>query len=110
MTKLIAFDGDHTLWTPLDGLCLSDRTLADAYGRSDYAYLPTDDPYVAALEDGPRFRLRPEVPEVLEALRAAGVLAGVISYNHEGNVRSILEAFGILPLFDYVVGEWHTNK
>jgi predicted phosphatase len=37
-------------------------------------------------------------------------LVGVISYNHEGNVRRILHAFGVLPLIDYIVAEWHTGK
>jgi predicted phosphatase len=54
--------------------------------------------------------LRPEAREIIEALRAQGVLVGVISYNHEGNVRRILEAFGLLDLINYIVAEWHTGK
>jgi predicted phosphatase len=61
-------------------------------------------------DDGPHFALRPEARGVMETLHAHGILVGVISYNHEGNVRRILEAFGILPLVNYVVGEWHTGK
>src|SRR4051794_12469497 len=110
MTRLVAFDGDHTLWTPLDGICLSDRTPTDTEGNPDYTFAPTGDPDVVQREDGPRFQLRPEVRGVLPALRSAGVLAGVVSYNHDGNVRRILDAFGILSLFDYIAGEWHTNK
>jgi predicted phosphatase len=34
----------------------------------------------------------------------------VVSYNHDGNIRRALDAFGITDLIDYVVAEWHTNK
>ena len=54
--------------------------------------------------------MRPETFSVVETLRSWGVLIGVISYNHAGNIESILEAFGLRPLVDYVVAEWHTGK
>jgi magnesium-dependent phosphatase-1 len=107
--KLVAFDGDDTLWTPLS-LNLSDRTPTDAIGWPHFQYKPTEDPLVVRRDDGPLFALRPEARQVMEALRAHGVLVGVISYNHEGNVRRILDAFGLLPLIDYIVGEWHSDK
>lgn len=110
MTKLIAFDGDYTLWTPLDGVCLSDRTPYDVDGWPHFSFSPTGDPLVVEREDGVRFQLRAEAREVLATLRDSGVLTGVVSYNHEGNVKRILEAFGIRAMFDYVVGEWHTHK
>jgi predicted phosphatase len=47
---------------------------------------------------------------VVDALRERGILVGVISYNHIGNVRRILEAFGLLDRIDYIVAEWHSNK
>jgi predicted phosphatase len=35
---------------------------------------------------------------------------GIISYNHEPNVRRILDTFGLLDVIDYIVAEWHTGK
>jgi magnesium-dependent phosphatase-1 len=108
---LIAFDGDETLWTPLSVVNLSDRTPTDNVGRPDFVFKPTpQNPLIAERDDGALFALRPEARSVMEALRKRGVLVGVISYNHEGNVRRILEAFGILSLVDYVVAQWHSDK
>ena len=108
--KLVAFDGDDTLWKPLSGVNLSDRTPTDDEGWPHFTYKPLDDPLIAQREDGALFALRPEAREVLEKLRARDVLVGVISYNHEGNIRRILESFGVLDMVDYIVAEWHTNK
>jgi len=109
--KLIAFDGDDTLWTPLSVVNLSDRTPTDAVGWPHFSFKPSStDPLIVERDDGALFALRPEARSVMEALRAAGVLVGVISYNHEANVRRVLDAFGILPLVDYIVAEWHSNK
>lgn len=109
--KLIVFDGDDTLWVPLSGLFLSDRTPTDSVGMSDFTFaLSQQDSNVAVRDDGARFALRSEAREVLAALKGRRALIGVVSYNHEGNVRRVLEAFGLLTLFDYVVAEWHTNK
>jgi len=109
--KLIAFDGDETLWTPLSVVNLSDRTPTDTVGRPDFAFKPTpQNPLIAERDDGALFALRPEAQGVMELLRERGVLVGVISYNHEGNIRRILEAFRILPLVDYIVGEWNAEK
>jgi magnesium-dependent phosphatase-1 len=109
--KLVAFDGDHTLWEPLSGVNLSDRTPTDEEGWPYFTYRPVDgDPTLVQRDDGALFRLRPEAPEVLAALKARNVLTGVLSYNHEGNVRRILAAFGLSDMVDYVVAEWHTNK
>jgi magnesium-dependent phosphatase-1 len=108
---LIAFDGDETLWTPLSVVNLSDRTPTDMVGWPDYSFKATPhNPLIVERDDGALFALRPEARGVMEALRARGVLVGVISYNYEGNVRRILEAFGILTLVDYIVGEWHSDK
>ena len=112
MYKLIAFDGDDTLWTPA-GLNLSDRTMDDAIGWPDFTYERIEeaaDALRVRRDDRALFTLRPEAPLVLKTLKGQGVLTGVISYNHEGNVRRILEAFGVMPLIDYVVAEWHTGK
>ena len=109
--RLVAFDGDHTLWTPLDGVCLSDRTPTDATGWPHFTYKPISAaPLIVERDDGARFALRAEARSVFEELRRRGMLVGVISYNHEANVRAILQAFGLYDLVDYVVAEWHTNK
>ncbi len=95
------------------GLNLSDRTPTDAAGWPDFTYEPVannEDALLVRRDDGALFTLRPEVPDVLRTLKDRGVLTGVISYNHEGNVRRILEAFGAMPLMDYLVGEWHSDK
>ena len=109
--KLLALDGDNTLWEPLDHLNVSDRTPTDAVGWPHFTFAPADDnPLVVVRDDGARFALRPEAREVLPALKSWGVLLAVVSYNHEGNIRRILEAFGVLGYFDYVVAEFHSNK
>ena len=115
MYKLVAFDGDDTLWTPVSGLNLSDRTPTDAFGWPDFSYRLVDqteakDALLVRRDDGALFALRPEAPRVMATLKARGVLVGVISYNHEANVRRILEAFGVMTWIDYVVAEWHTGK
>lgn len=111
MTKLVAFDGDDTLWEPLDGVNLSDRTPTDDIGRPDFSYAPSpSDARLVLRDDGARFALRPEAAEVLAELKRRGTLLGVVSYNHLGNVQRILRAFGILSEIDYVVAEWHTDK
>lgn len=109
--KLVAFDGDDTLWTPLSVMNLSDRTPTDAVGWPHFRFKQTNqDPLIVERDDTALFALRPEARFVMETLHTNSVLVGVISYNHEGNVRRILDAFGLLPLVNYVVAEWHTGK
>lgn len=109
--KLVAFDGDNTLWEPLSGVNLSDRTPDDDEGWPDFSYeLLSANPPIARRDDGAMFGLRPEAREVFEELRRRGALIGVVSYNHAGNIERILKAFGLLTLVDYLVAEWHTNK
>lgn len=109
--KLVAFDGDYTLWTPLSGAHLTDRSPTDPVGSPDYSFSPLPgNPLTLRRDDGAFFALRPEAREVLAAFRAHGVLTAVASYNHRAPVLRALEAFGLLPLLDYVVAEWHTNK
>lgn len=113
MFKLVAFDGDETLWMLTTGLNLSDRTADDAVGWPNFTYEPveqSDSVRLVRRTDGELFTLRPEVPFVLKTLKGLGVVTGVITYNHEGNARRILDAFGITHLVDYVVGEWHSKK
>src|SRR5262249_9224845 len=79
--KLVAFDGDDTLWTPLDILNLSDRTPTDAVGWPDFSFKPiTEDRLIVQRDDGPRFALRPETRSVMETLRAHGILVGVMAW------------------------------
>lgn len=109
--KLVAFDGDDTLWTPLSVVNLSDRTPTDAVGWPHFLYKATkEDSLTVERDDAALFVLRPEAHSVMQALRANGDLIGVISYNHEGNVRRILDAFGLSAYINYVVAEWHSNK
>lgn len=111
--KLVAFDGDETLWMLTSGNNLSDRTPTDAVGWPDFTYervTESKDARLARRDDGELFTLRPEVPALFEELKARGVVVGVISYNHDGNVHRILEAFGVSQYVDYVVAEWHANK
>src|SRR2546423_11184539 len=109
--KLIALDGDDTLWQPISGLNLSDRTPTDDEGWPRFTYRRTaNDPLVIERDDGALYRMRPEAREVLRQLKSRGLLTGVVSYNHEGNIRRALEAFGVNDLVDYVVAEWHTDK
>ncbi|MBF6613760.1 MAG: hypothetical protein IVW55_11595 [Chloroflexi bacterium] len=108
--KLIAFDGDNTLWQPLSGVNLSDRTPTDDIGWPNFTYKATDDPLVVQRDDGARFVLEPEAQALFYALKERRLLIGVVSYNHEGNIRRVLHAFGLLNLVDYIAAEWHTNK
>ncbi len=109
--KLIAFDGDDTLWTPLSGVNLSDRTATDAVGWPNFTYMTLPEaPLTARRDDGALFALRPEAAEVFRELHNRSLLVGIISYNHEENVRSIMEVFGLLGEVDYIVAEWHSNK
>ena len=91
--KLIAFDGDDTLWQPLSGVNLSDRTPTDEEGWPHFAYsVNQSNPLVAERGDGARFALRPETLGVLKELHRRGLLVGVVSYNHAGNIERVLEA------------------
>ena len=45
--------------------------------------------------------MRPEARSVFEELKKRDVLIGVLSYNHEGNVKRILEAFVLLESLAY---------
>jgi len=109
--KLIALDGDDTLWQPLSGVNLSDRTPTDEEGWPYFTYAQSQtSPLIAERDDGARFALRVEALEVLKVLHERGLLVGVVSYNHAGNVKRVLDAFGLSDFVDYVVAEWHTNK
>ena len=52
----------------------------------------------------------PEARATLEAFHAAGGHLAMASWNHEGPIRAMLAAFGLLPRFAVVVAAWHPNK
>jgi len=109
--KLVALDGDDTLWQPISGVCISDRTPTDREGWPHFTYKPSDNqPFVIERDDGALFAIRPESHDVLAELKSRAILTGVLSYNHEGNIIRALVAFGVSHLVDYVVAEWHSNK
>jgi phosphoglycolate phosphatase len=60
--------------------------------------------HAAAAETADRLKLVAGLPEVLAALRTAGVRLGVLSSNREDNIRRCLRANGVEPLFAFVVG------
>ena len=95
---------------PSTGLNLSDRSVDDEEGWPAFTFAPTGDPLVVRRDDGVRFELRPEAHHVFSELRRRGSLVGVLSYNYEGNVRRVVDAFGLVSLVDYIIAEWHSNK
>src|SRR5690348_3677706 len=108
--KLVAFDGDDTLWVPLSGLFLSDRTPTDSQG-SFFSFQPVvNSPGQIVRDDGALFALRNDAVEALTRVREAGALTALASFNHLSNVRNSLRAFGIEHLFDYVIAEWRADK
>jgi len=109
--RLIVLDGDHTLWHPVDVICCSERVLDDPDGSADFTFRPAaQDPDLAIRDDGVRFRLAPGARAVLTRLHARGVRLAMASWNHAAPIRSLLAAFGLLPLFSQVVGEWSSDK
>ncbi len=109
--RLIVLDGDHTLWHPVDVICCSERVLDDPDGSADFTFRPdAQDPDLAIRDDGVRFRLAPGARAVLADLHGRGVRLAMASWNHAAPIRSLLTAFGLLPLFSQVVGEWSSDK
>ncbi len=109
--RLLALDGDHTLWQPLDGTCASERYPDDPTGADDFRFAadPADADLIVR-HDGPRFHLLPEARATLIAAHAAGRGLVTISYNHQPPIQAMLAAFGLLPLFRQVVAAWSPDK
>ncbi len=109
--RLLALDGDHTLWQPLDGTCASERYPDDPVGAADFRFAPDPAaPDLIVRADGPRFQLLPGVRATLTASHAAGLGLATISYNHQPPIQAMLAAFGLLPLFRQVVAAWTPDK
>ncbi len=109
--RLLALDGDHTLWQPLDGTCASERYPDDPTGAADFRFAADPaDPDLIIRTDGPRFQLLPAARATLVAAHAAGLGLTTISYNHQPPIRAMLAAFGLLPLFRQVVAAWSPDK
>lgn len=60
--------------------------------------------HAAAAEGADQLRLYPGLVDALAAIRAGGVRLGVLSSNHETNIRRCLRANGAEELFAFVVG------
>ena len=111
VVRLLALDGDHTLWQPLDGTCASERYPNDPAGADDFRFAAAAaDPDLIIRHDGPRFHLLPGARATLVAAHAAGLGLATISYNHQPPIQAMLAAFGLLPLFRQVVAAWTPDK
>ena len=109
--RLLALDGDHTLWEPLDGACASERYVDDPEGWAGFAFAPDPhDPGLIARNDGPRFRLMPGARVTLQQAHDAGVRLAMVSFNHVEPIRAMLGAFGLAPLFAQVAATWSSDK
>ncbi len=106
--SLVVFDGDDTLWYGLDGGYISGTDWFDQ-GREDYTFSTLDDRTILR-NDGRRFRLFPEVPNLLLELKQRNVLISLASYNHPEPVFSALRGFMIGDFFVHAVAEWSSQK
>ncbi len=106
--SLIVFDGDDTLWFSLDGAYISGVDPWDE-GRQDYTFHQTDRLTIQR-NDGPRFQLYPEVPDLLIELSRRNILLSLASFNHFDPVMNALGAFGIEHFFIHPIVEWHSQK
>jgi len=106
--SLIVFDCDDTLWFGMDGAYISGVDYWDE-GSEDFTFQKID-PLTIRRNDGRRFQLFPEVPEMLQALNKQGVLLSIASYNHRAPVMEALRAYEIENFFTHPVVEWHSQK
>ncbi|MDQ7820907.1 MAG: magnesium-dependent phosphatase-1 [Armatimonadota bacterium] len=95
--RLVIFDCDRTLWDHpnVTALRLPVRRVDD---------LTVED------ADGVRVRLRPGAREVLEGLRARGILVSVASWNRPEPVQAIFEALELSHYFTRPKVEHHPYK
>jgi len=106
--SLVVFDFDDTLTVGLDGGYICGVDYIDP-GRSDYTFRRVDETHLER-NDGQRFRLFSEVPQVLQALHAQGTLISLASYNHAPPVFAALQTLGLFELFQYPVVVFHGEK
>ncbi|HXF81815.1 MAG TPA: magnesium-dependent phosphatase-1 [bacterium] len=95
--KLVIFDCDRTLW---DHPNVSE--LQRPFRRIDAT--------TVADAAGVRVRLRPHAREVLDALRARGILISVASWNRPEPVLEIFEQLDLMPYFTRPKVEFHPYK
>jgi predicted phosphatase len=109
--RLLALDGDHTLWQPLDGACASERYVDDPDGWASFSFAPDpDDPDLITRHDGPRFRLMPGARSTLRQAYDGGIRLAMVSFNHLAPIRAMLGSFGLAPLFAQVEATWSSDK
>jgi magnesium-dependent phosphatase-1 len=106
--NLVVFDGDDTLWRGLDGGYISGTGYPD-YERDNFTFQPVKPRFIRR-DDGQRFALFPEVPDVLAILAERGVLISLASYNYVQPLNSALKAFGIANYFKHTAVEWNSRK
>lgn len=106
--SLVVLDGDDTLWYGLDGGFISGVTYQDV-GRDDFTFTRLSPDFIQR-SDGQRFRLFPEVRDVLNELHARGALVSLASYNCPTPVFNALEAFALRDQFQHPVVEWSSQK
>ncbi len=97
MIRLVVFDADGTLWEHNDISSLTppfhkidENTLAD--------------------RNGAEIRLHPSVRELLNELKARGVIVSMASWNKPEPVFEALRKFGIADYFAHPKVEFHPNK
>jgi predicted phosphatase len=109
--RLLALDGDHTLWEPLDGACASERYVDDPEGWTGFHFAADPaDPDLITRDDGPRFRLLPGARATLRQAHGAGIRLAMVSFNHVAPIRAMLRAFALAPLFARVEATWSSDK
>lgn len=106
--NLVVFDADDTLWYGADGGYIAGIDYHDK-GSDSYTFRAIDQ-YTIQRDDGQRFCLYFEVPNVLSELHQRGILISLASYNHSGTALRALQTFGIDLFFKHMVIEFHSQK
>ena len=108
LINLVVFDADDTLWVGLDGGFIAGINYQDE-GSEAYTFHLLDKTHIQR-DDGQRFRLFGEVPDVLAELHQQGVLISLASYNHPGPTVRALKTFGLYHFFQHMMIEFHGHK
>lgn len=112
--ELVIFDLDDTLLycmdePPDDHIALSDN--GSGPGSPDYTFRPVVGfGRTIQRDDGRRFVLFPEVPDILRQLDDAGIHMSLASFNYPRPVFRALEALDILQFFKHPVTAWTPRK
>ena len=97
MIRLVVFDADGTLWEHGDI-----SSLTPPFDSIDEGVLVD--------RNGVELRLFPHVKELLEELKARGVIVSMASWNKPEPVFEALRQFGIADYFAHPKVEFHPNK